>query len=299
MKKIIIVGITGQDGSLLYQYLKSKKFNVIGLSRKKHKEKHIFKTDYSFKSLSRIINFFKPDEIYNFSGLSKPSISWKKMKETFEANLFITLNFLEIIKKKKKIKFFNTSSSEIFKDTKNKLDENSSIYPSNPYGIAKASSHFLIDAYRKKYNLFLVNGIFFNHSSFRTKNSFLLKYLAIQFKRLANNKIKKINLIDSRPVRDFGYAKDYVIYAYKLMQLRKADNFIIATGKSKSVKQIVNIYLKFYNLSYKKINYINKENSKNLNKYKIANNKKILNTLKIKKITTINQVIKKIINNET
>ncbi len=83
------------------------------------------------------------------------------------------------------------------------------------------------------------------------------------------------------------------------MQLRKADNFIIATGKSKSVKQIVNIYLKFYNLSYKKINYINKESSKNLNKYKIANNKKILNTLKIKKITTINQVIKKIINNET
>ena len=142
MKKIIIAGITGQDGSLLYDYLKSKKFRVIGLSRNKHKDKHILKTDYSLKSLSKIIHSFKPNEIYNFSGLSKPSESWYKIKETLEANLYITVNFLEIIKKKKNIKFFNSSSSEIYKDSKKKLSENSPIYPSNPYGIAKASSHF-------------------------------------------------------------------------------------------------------------------------------------------------------------
>tara|TARA_Y100000591_G_scaffold333229_1_gene374818 strand:- start:4293 stop:5192 length:900 start_codon:yes stop_codon:yes gene_type:complete len=298
MKKIIIAGITGQDGSLLYDYLKSKKFKVIGLSRKRHKEKHIFKTDYSLQSLSRLINLFKPDEIYNFSGLSNPSASWEKIKETLEANLYITVNFLEIIKKKKKIKYFNSSSSEIFKDSKNKLNENSSIYPINPYGVAKASSHFLVDAYRRKYNLFLINGIFFNHSSLKTNNDFLLKYLSLQFKKLKNNKIKKINIMDSRPVRDFGYAKDYIIYAYKLMQLKKSDNFIIATGRSKSVKQIVNVYLKFYNLPFKKINYKNKNNFKNLNKYKKANNTKILSALKIKKMTSINQVIKKIIKSE-
>ncbi len=298
MKKIIIAGITGQDGSLLYDYLKSKKFRVIGLSRYKHKEKHILKTDYSLKSLSKIIYSFKPDEIYNFSGFSKPSKSWNKIEETLEANLYITVNFLEIIKKKKNIKFFNSSSSEIFKDSKKKLNENSPIYPSNPYGIAKASSHFLIDAYRNKFKLFLVNGIFFNHSSIKTKNEFLLKYLAINFKKLKKNRIKKINIMDSRPVRDFGYAKDYIIYTYKLMQLKKSDNFIIATGKSKSVEQIVNLYLKFYNLSFKRINYRNNNDFKILNKYKKANNKKILNTLKIKKMTSINDVIKKIIKSD-
>ena len=298
MKKIIIAGITGQDGSLLYDYLKSKKFRVIGLSRNKHKDKHILKTDYSLKSLSKIIHSFKPNEIYNFSGLSKPSESWYKIKETLEANLYITVNFLEIIKKKKNIKFFNSSSSEIYKDSKKKLSENSPIYPSNPYGIAKASSHFLVDAYRNKYKLFLVNGIFFNHSSIKTKNDFLLKYLAINFEKLHNNKIKKINIMDSRPVRDFGYAKDYIIYAYRLMQLKKSDNYIIATGKSKSVKQIVNLYLKFYNLSFKRINYRNNNDFKILNKYKKANNKKILNTLKIKKMTPIKEVIKKIIKSD-
>ena len=105
MKKIIIAGITGQDGSLLYDYLKSKKFIVIGLSRNKHKEKHILKTDYSLKSLSKIIYSFKPNEIYNFTGLSNPSKSWAKIKETLEANLYITVNFLEIIKKKKILNF--------------------------------------------------------------------------------------------------------------------------------------------------------------------------------------------------
>ena len=173
-----------------------------------------------------------------------------------------------------------------------------SIYPSNPYGIAKASSHFLVDAYRNKYKLFLVNGIFFNHSSIKTKNDFLLKYLAINFENFTTIKLKKLTLWDSRPVRDFGYAKDYIIYAYRLMQLKKSDNYIIATGKSKSVKQIVNLYLKFYNLSFKRINYRNNNDFKILNKYKKANNKKILNTLKIKKMTPIKEVIKKIIKSD-
>ena len=106
MKKVIISGITGQDGNLLRNYLKEKNCDVLGLSRNKIKDKKIIKTDYSIKSLYKIIQFFKPDEIYNLTGLTKPSLSWKFPENTFFANLNITLNFLEIIKKKKKIKFF-------------------------------------------------------------------------------------------------------------------------------------------------------------------------------------------------
>tara|TARA_Y100000389_G_scaffold147641_1_gene146564 strand:- start:35358 stop:35720 length:363 start_codon:yes stop_codon:yes gene_type:complete len=103
MKKIIIAGITGQDGSLLYDYLKKKNLKIIGLSRNHHNKKYIVKTDYSQKSLLKIINAFNPDEIYNFTGLSKPSDSWNKIRETFDCNLNVAINFLEIIKKKKKL----------------------------------------------------------------------------------------------------------------------------------------------------------------------------------------------------
>ena len=179
------------------------------------------------------------------------------------------------------------------------MNENSHIYPSNPYGIAKASTQFLVDAYRKKYNLFLVNGIFFNHSSSRAKKNFLLKYLSISFKKFKEKKINKIDIIDSRPIRDFGDAKDYVEYVYSLMQLKKPDNYVIGTGISKSVKQIVKLYSKFFNVPHNKVNYKNTNNFNTLSKYKKADNRKILKLLKIKKMKSLKDVVKDIINNES
>ena len=102
MKRIIIAGVTGQDGSLIYDYLKKKKFKILGLSRNSSKKKYIKQTDYSLKSLKKIIFQFKPDEIYNFAALSKPEMSWKLPYENFNANLMITLSFLEVLRISKK-----------------------------------------------------------------------------------------------------------------------------------------------------------------------------------------------------
>ena len=102
MKRVIITGVTGQDGFLLKKFLEKKKFLILGLSRKSHKSKNIIKTDYTQNSLKKIIENFKPNEIYNFTGFTNPSDSWENLRVNFFSNLNITLNFLEILKKKKK-----------------------------------------------------------------------------------------------------------------------------------------------------------------------------------------------------
>lgn len=295
MKKAIISGVTGQDGFFLKKFLKKKNYSVLGLSRKNNRDKKIIKTDYSIKSLKKIINSFNPDEIYNLTGFTKPSESWDYPEENFFANLNITLNFLEIIKKKSNIKFFNASSSEIFGETGKELDENSKIFPKNPYGISKSASYFLVDAYRSKYDLFLVNAILFNHESFMRDDTFLFKYLFNSCLDIKKDKIKKIKLKDSRPVRDFGCAKDFVSYFHKLMQIKKSGNFVVATGKSYSVKQIANIYKKKFNLSKDVIEFKNNFDFNNLHKIKKANNKKLIRTLKLSKIKKAPEVIANLI----
>jgi GDPmannose 4,6-dehydratase len=291
MKRVIITGVTGQDGYLLKKFLEKKKYLILGLSRKIHKSKNIVKTNYSQNSLKKIIDSFKPNEIYNFTGFTNPSDSWKNPRANFFANLNITLNFLEILKKKKNIKFFNASSSEIFAETKKNLDENSKIFPMNPYGIAKSASYFLINAYRKKYGLFLINGILFNHSSYLSKETYLLKYLLSSCNKIKKKNIKKIIIKDSRPIRDFGCAHDFIEYIYQLMQLKKSDNFIISSGKSYSVKQIVQIYKKKFKLTDSNFKFINKLNFKNVFKSRRSNNNKLLKTLKIRSTKKIPEIV--------
>jgi GDPmannose 4,6-dehydratase len=291
MKKAIITGITGQDGYLLSKYLKKKNYIILGLSRKQNKDKKILKTNYSKKSIEKIIDFFKPDEIYNLTGFTNPSKSWVYPQKNFFANLNITLNFLETLRNNTNIKFFNASSSEIFSDSNNLLNENSKIFPINPYGIAKSASYFLVNAYRKKYGLFLINAILFNHTSYNSNETFLLKHLLSSCKKLKQNKIKKINIKDSRPIRDFGCAKDYVTYFHQLMQIKQPSDFVIASGKSYSVKQITDIYRKKFNLSPNVINFKNELNFKNLFKTRRANNNKLMKTLKIRSTKKLPDVI--------
>lgn len=291
MKRVIITGVTGQDGFLLKKFLEKKNFLILGLSRKLHKSKNIIKTDYSQNSLKKIIENFKPNEIYNFTGFTNPLDSWENPKVNFFANFNITLNFLEILKKKKNIKFFNASSSEIFAESRKNLDEHSKIFPMSPYGIAKSASYFLVNAYRKRYGLFLINGILFNHSSFLSKETFLLKYLLASCNEVKKNNIKKIIIKDSRPIRDFGCAHDFIEYIYKLMQLKKSDNYIISTGKSYSVKQIVQIYKKKFKLRDSNFKFINKLNFKNVFKSRRSNNNKLLKTLKIRSTKKIPEIV--------
>jgi len=260
-KTALITGVTGQDGIYLSRLLIKKKFNVIGLSRKKSKQKEflIIKTDYSSRSIVKIIKKYKPTQIYNLASFSSPPLSWSKPNETFKSIIDITVTFLEIIKRNKKIKFFNASTSEIFKDSKNKLNENSPIFPINPYGIAKTTAHFLVCAYRRNYKIFAVNGILFNHASSYAQKSFLPSYLVSEGFKARKNKNHIINVQDSRPIRDFGFAADYMEAAYKILSQKKPEDFIIATGKSISVKKLANIVANEMKISPKRIKYDNKK----------------------------------------
>lgn len=291
MKKAIITGITGQDGSLLKGLLEKKKYKILGLSRKNHKEKNIIKTNYSKNSLLRIINKFKPNEVYHLAGLSRPYDSWIYPSENLFSNVKIVLNLLEIIKEKKNIKLFNACSSEIFQESNKPLKENSKIFPINPYGIAKSASFFLANAYRKKYNLFVTNGILFNHSSHYSKDDFILKYLLNSSKKIIKKNINKIELNDSRPIRDYGCAKEFVLYYYKLIKLKKSGNFIIASGKSYSVKQVLRFYKKKFSLKNNQFKFKNNIDFNSIYKVRIANNRKLKRALKIKSIKKLPEVI--------
>ena len=297
-KTVIIAGITGQDGTILANQLKKKGINVIGLSRKKVKKTFvkIEKTDYSFKSIKKIVDKYRPIEIYNFAGVSVPSKSWNQIKETFNSILFITLNFLEVIRLKKKIKFFNASSSEIFKDTTSKINENSKIFPNNPYGIAKASTLFLSNAYRIKYKLFIVNGIFFNHVSKRKTYTYLFNYIAKKIEDLKKKKIKKIIINDSRIIRDFGDASDFMKISQKLMKKKIPEDYIIATGKSYSVKEVIDKFLKKSNLKQNIVSFKNKTNFKFLHRKKYASIKKLKISLKNLNFKILDKIILEIIN---
>jgi GDPmannose 4,6-dehydratase len=276
-KTALIAGITGQDGIYLSRLLIKNNFQVIGLSRKKSTNKKnllIIKTNYSGKSIRKIIKKYKPVQIYNLASISSPSLSWLRPTDSFKSIIDITTTFLEILKKNNSIKFFNASTSEIFKDSKKKLNENSPIFPANPYGIAKAAAHFMVSAYRKKYKIFAVNGIFFNHASPYTKKKFLPSYLISECAKVKKNPNYIINIQDSRPVRDFGFAADYMEASYKILSQQKPEDFIIATGKSMSVKNLVNIVCRRMEISSKNIKYNNKKKI-NVNLFIKASIKKI------------------------
>jgi GDPmannose 4,6-dehydratase len=297
-KTVLIAGITGQDGIYLSRLLIKKNFNVVGLSRKKQNDKKllIVKTDYSKKSISKIIKKYKPTQIYNLASFSSPSLSWIRPRETFESIIDITVTFLEIIKKNKKIKFFNASTSEIFKDSKKKLNENSPIFPINPYGIAKTAAHFLVCAYRKNFKIFAVNGILFNHASPFSKKIFLPSYLISEGLKAKKNKKHIINIEDSRPLRDFGFAGDYMEAAYKILCQKKPQDFIIATGKSITVKNLANLVVNTLKISPKCLKYNNKKKF-NVNLAITASIKKI-EKISWKPKIYIRQLIKNMISNK-
>lgn len=299
-KKILIAGIYGQDGSYLAQYLFKKNYQIIGLTRKKRKnfkyfegeEKKIkiIQTNYHYSSLSRIIKKIKPYIIFNLTGQSVPTISWSIPEKTIYSIINININFIKsILNFSKKTKYFNASTSDIFSESTKAIDEQSKISPDNPYGCAKACSHFLIKSYRRRYKLFLVNGILFNHDSTRRSTMFIGKKIINSAIKIKLKQKKKIFIQNTSVVRDFGYAKDYVEGMYKIMKLNKAEDFIISTGKSTSVKEYAESAFKILGLDKKLI--VDKK-IKNYVKNKIkSKNKKIINQTKWKPITDLNKMV--------
>ncbi len=260
-KKAIIFGITGQDGSYLAEFLLKKNYIVHGVKRRSSSPNteridHIYDSiNFSKKniflhygdladtgSLYRIINDVEPDEIYNLAAQSHVQISFGLPEYTADINALGTLRILEVIRnfKKKKIKFYQASSSEMFGGTNPPQNEKSAFKPRSVYAISKAFSYHTVINYRQAFNIKASNGILFNHESPRRGFNFVTKKIVQGLFRIKKGDQKILTLGNLYARRDWGYAKDYVEAMWKILNYKKPDDYVIATGKSYSVKEFVN-----------------------------------------------------------
>jgi GDPmannose 4,6-dehydratase len=265
IKKAIIFGITGQDGSYLAEFLIKKKYQVHGIKRRTSTPNtsridHIFDS-VNFKnknlvlhhgdlsdpgSLYRIINEVNPDEIYNLAAQSHVKISFQIPEYTSDVNALGPLRLLEIIRhyKKKKIKFYQASSSEMFGKSKPPQNENTLFQPRSVYAISKVFAYHSVIHYREAYNLHACNGILFNHESPRRGVNFVTKKIVQGLTRIKQGKQKNLILGNLYSRRDWGHAKDYVESMWKILQQKNPDDFVVATRTSHSVKDFINICAK-------------------------------------------------------
>ena len=266
MKKIaLILGITGQDGSYLAEFLMKKKYQVHGIKRRTSTPNttridHIFDSiNFDNKklimhhgdlsdagSLNRIINEINPDEIYNLAAQSHVKISFQIPEYTSDVNAMGPLRLLEIIRhyKKKKIKFYQASSSEMFGKSKPPQNEKTLFQPRSVYAISKVFAYHSVIHYREAYNLHACNGILFNHESPRRGVNFVTKKIIQGLTRIKNGKQKILVLGNLYSRRDWGHAKDYVDSMWRILQQKKPDDFVVATRTTHSVKDFINISAK-------------------------------------------------------
>ena len=278
-KRALVLGITGQDGSYMADLLVSKKYEVHGLVRKSAtgntrninhliENKMLFnKSFYLHKgdvldtvSLNNIIDKVKPSEIYNFADQDNVVWSYEIPIYSFKTTILSVIDILEILKNKKKIKYFQPLSSNIFGLTKtNSQNENTLLNPNSVYALAKASAYQACKMYSRIYDLFLCGAIFYNHESPKRNNSYVTKKIVENVCAIYFGKKKYLHVGDVNAQIDWGYAKDYVEAAWKIMQQKKPEFFIIATGKTYSVKDFVKYCFSYLGLDYKKYLKVNKK----------------------------------------
>ncbi len=262
-KKIaLIFGVTGQDGAYLSKFLLKKKYIVHGVKRRNstintYRIDDIYKEPFSKKqnfilhygdisdslSIFKIINKIKPDEIYNLAAQSHVAVSFKLPEYTTNVDALGTLRILDaIVQSKKKIKFYQAGSSEMFgKVVETPQTEKTPFYPRSPYGVAKVYSHWITVNYRESYNIFACNGILFNHESPLRGETFVTKKIVQALCKIKIGKQKKLILGNLYSKRDWGHAEDYVEAMWRILQNNKPEDFVICTGKQYSIKEFINL----------------------------------------------------------
>ena len=269
-KKAMILGVTGQDGSNLSDLLLKKGYMVYGVKRRSssfntQRIDHIYNskdfnrnffpfyadlTDSS--SLLKIIQLTKPDEIYNLSAQSHVHISFQTPEYTANTDAIGALRVLEaikILKLKNKTKYYQASTSEIFGNTQVPQNEKTPFRPTSPYAIAKLYAYWTTINYRESYGLFAVNGILFNHEGPRRGETFVSRKITRAVAKINREKKGIIYLGNINAKRDWGYAVDYVESMWKMMQHKKPDDFVIATGESHTVKEFVEESFKYIGIN--------------------------------------------------
>lgn len=258
-KRALIIGITGQDGSYLLELLHEKGYQVYGLQRhtsypNTYRIDHLinnpkfpnFMTGYGdlsdSSSLNAIIEKCEPDEIYNLGALSDVGVSFPMPEYTANITGLGALRILEIIRRlKAPIKFYQAGSSEMFGKVKRKgfQNEKTPFNPQSPYALAKVFAFHTTRIYRNSYDIFASNGILFNHESPRRGIRFVTRKITLGLARikLGLQDVLKLGNLDAK--RDWGYAKDYVEGIWKILQYKRADDFVMATGQTHSVREFV------------------------------------------------------------
>jgi GDPmannose 4,6-dehydratase len=252
-KTALITGITGQDGSYLAELLLTKGYRVVGMTRRTSTDvheriQHIF-DDIEFvsgdlldqSSITTIIANVKPDEVYNLAAQSFVPTSWDQPVLTGEFTALGVTRVLEAVRTvNPKIRFYQASSSEMFGKVQDvPQTEETAFYPRSPYGVAKLYGHWITINYRESYDLYAVSGILFNHESERRGKEFVTRKISDGVARIKlglSNELRLGNL-DAR--RDWGFAGDYVRAMWMMMQQSSADDFVIATGVTRSVRDFV------------------------------------------------------------
>ncbi|MFT5728358.1 MAG: GDPmannose 4,6-dehydratase [Desulforhopalus sp.] len=253
--RALICGVSGQDGSYLAKFLLQKGYEVYGTSRDaqinyfKNLSQLGIKNDVhtlsmaidDFRSVVNVLKDIQPDEVYNLAGQSSVGLSFEQPVETLESINTGTLNLLEAIRfLQRPIRLYNAGSSECFGNTQNSgADESTSFQPRSPYAIAKSSAFWLVSNYREAYNLFVCNGILFNHESPLRPIRFVTKKIISTACRIANGSNERLTLGNIDIIRDWGWAEEYVEAMWLMLQQEDADDYVIATGKACSLKDFV------------------------------------------------------------
>ena len=254
MKKALITGVTGQDGSYLAEFLLEKNYEVHGIVRRASTEKkeridhiegnpnfHLHYGDLTDSlSLVKIISKVEPDEIYNLAAQSHVAVSFEVPEYTADATGTGVIRLLEAIRTcglEKKCKFYQASTSELFgKVQEIPQSETTPFYPYSPYAAAKQYAYWVVRNYREGYGMFATNGILFNHESERRGETFVTRKITLAVAKITAGLQDKLFLGNLDALRDWGYAKDYVECMWLMLQCDEADDFVVATGEQYSVR---------------------------------------------------------------
>ncbi len=255
MKKALITGVTGQDGSYLSELLLSKNYKVIGIIRRSsyfntYRIDHLLKnknfkllygdvTDY--KSIFSALKKYKPDEVYNLAAQSHVKVSFDMPEYTTNTNALGCLKILDSIKNLGlDCKFYQASTSELYGNSQVKFqDENTIFNPQSPYAVSKLYAFFSVKNFRDSYGTFATNGILFNHESPRRGDTFVTKKISSAAAKIKLGLLDKLIIGNLDSKRDWGYAPEYVYGMWKMLQMNKPNDYVLATGKSYSVRNFI------------------------------------------------------------
>jgi len=259
LKRVLITGITGQDGFHLTEFLQSKGYKIYGLLNGQRNSRVLeFSSKFpgvellpgdltDFSSLMRAIELSKPDELYNLGSISFVGLSFKQPELTANVTGLGPLRLLEAIRTlgaEKDIKFYQASSSEMFgKVLQVPQNESTAFYPRSPYGVAKVYAHQICVNYRESYGMHVTCGILFNHEGEYRGEEFVTRKITKAVSQIKKGKLDKIKLGTLEPRRDWGYAGDYVQAMWMMLQQQNPSDYVIATGETHSVRDFLAVAL--------------------------------------------------------